>query len=320
MVRDINVYLEPNSNGTFMYYPGHLIKGTVEYPLDHVANIHCFSVTVVGKAQVNWSKDESTSHRSGDTITIERYTVNCWGEEFFVEEETYLMGLKKGPLITLQPGIYRFNFSCQLPHNLPSSLSTRLGDISYCVESNIDHENSYKICFGHTPFDIVRYDDLSLYPELRLPLKLEEVKSFCFIFCTGSLIMTVIMPCTGLAIGQSVPIKICYLNKSNVDVKQTKVNLKRLILYTCHHPNTETKKDSDIIMSVVAEGVNGRGSKDVDTILDIPTNLICSNDKFCKLINISYSIDVEAELGGCHINPKINIPVTIGHLPARPHP
>ena len=33
-----------------------------------------FSVTIVGKAEVNWYKDESTSHRSGDTVTIERYT------------------------------------------------------------------------------------------------------------------------------------------------------------------------------------------------------------------------------------------------------
>lgn len=33
-----------------------------------------FSVAVIGKAKVNWEKQESSSHRSGDEVTIEYYT------------------------------------------------------------------------------------------------------------------------------------------------------------------------------------------------------------------------------------------------------
>ncbi|XP_070494931.1 arrestin domain-containing protein 1-like [Chironomus tepperi] len=318
MVRDINVYIEPNSNGTLDFHPGHLLKGMVEYPLDHVENIHCFSVTVVGKAEVIWQKNESIRERSGDTVTIEHFDVNYWGTEYSLNEETYLMGVKKGPLITLQPGVYRYNFSCQLPQNLPSSFSGKFGEISYCVESNIDLENRYRICFGHTPFNVIRIDDLNLYPELRSTFKLEKVKSFCFIFCTGSLVMTVTTPCTGFAIGQSVPIKIEYLNKSSVDVKHTKVTLKRTVRFTCQHPKTETKKFDDIIISVVAQGVKARQSDRIESILEIPMNLACSNDRYCRIVNIKYSVDIEGELSMFHSNPKISIPITIGNFQARP--
>lgn len=199
-------------------------------------------------------------------------------------------------------------------------MSLRLGDISYYVESQVDLENRYKICFGQTPFDIVRYDDLNLCPELRLPVKLEKVKSFCFIFCTGPLVMTVTTSCTGFALGQSVPIKIDYDNRSNVNVKQTKVSLKRLINYLCIHPKPGTQKDDDMIILVAAEGIKARESKKFETILEIPTNLVCSNEKYCRVIKISYFIEFEAELGGFHFNPKIHIPVTIGNLPAYPLP
>lgn len=224
------------------------------------------------------------------------------------------MGHKKGPLITLQPGVYKYSFECKLPHYLPSSLSAGFGEISYCVESNIDLENRYKICFGETPFTIVRYDDLNLYPELRSPIRLETVKSFCFILCTGSLIVTVSMPCTGFALGQSVPIKIEYLNKSSVNVKHTKVILKRAKRFTIHHPKTQTKTFDDIIASIISDGVKARQSKYLETILEIPQNLICSNDRFCKIITVTYSIDIEGELAALHSNPKIHIPVTIGNV------
>ena len=244
--------------------------------------------------------------------------MNCWGEESFINEETYFLGQKKGPLIALQPGIYRYNFSCQLPHNLPSSWSAGVAEISYYVESNIDLENRYKICFGHTPFTIVRYDDLNLYPELRSPINVEKVKSFSF--HSGSLIIRVSGPCTGFALGQNVPFKIQYLNKSSVDVKQTKISLNRLMCFTIEHPKLETKNVKDIIRIVNADGVKGKESKEIVAYLEIPTDLACSNERYCRLVRISYSIEVEGEVGGFHINPTIHIPITIGNLPARPLP
>ena len=242
---------------------------------------------------------------------------NSWGREDYLDAETYFLGHKKGPTIELQPGVHGYSFSCQLPHKLPSSLDTRLGSISYCVNGSLDIPNRF-IKDGHVPFDVVRYDDLNLYPELRLPFKFEEIKSFCCICCSsGSLVMTVTTPFTGFGLGQSVPIKIDYVNKSNVDVKQTNVSLKRTIVYTYRHPEKKTKMDSDIMLSIVAAGAKGRESNYFETVLEIPTTLVCSNEGYCKVITVSYSIEVEGEIGGFHKNLKICFPVTIGSLPAR---
>lgn len=313
----INVYLEPNSSGNLIYYPGHILRGTVELLLDHVENIQCFYVTVVGRADVNWEETKTRSVGTTDDKSVEFVTENSWGREDYLDAETYFLGHKKGPTITLQPGIHRYSFSCQLPHKLPSSLSTRLGSITYSAIGSLDIPNHY-IKDGHVPFEVVRYDDLNLCPELRLPFKFEEVKSFRCIYCaSGTLVMTVTTPCTGFALGQSVPIKIDYVNKSNVDVKQTRVSLKRVIVYTYRHPEKKTKIDSDIMLSIVSAGAKSKESNYFESILEVPTTLVCSNEGYCKVITISYSIEIEGEIGGCHGNTKICFPVTIGSLPAR---
>jgi hypothetical protein len=48
--------------------------------------------------------------------------------------------------------------------------------------------------------------------------------------------------------------------------------------------------------------------------LKLPSNLISSNEKFCRVVKISYKLKVEAKLSKCHLNAKLSIPITIGSV------
>jgi hypothetical protein len=45
------------------------------------------------------------------------------------------------------------------------------------------------------------------------------------------LMVTVTIPCGGFTPGSTIPIMIEYMNKSNVQVERTKINLKRIIKF-----------------------------------------------------------------------------------------
>ncbi|KAL7040021.1 hypothetical protein ACKWTF_000218 [Chironomus riparius] len=206
----INLQLEPNESGHLVYYPGHFLKGTVVMTLDSVKKFRGFHVTIYGEARAHWTETRSRTTGTGDNRRTENYTVNFEGKEVYLNSRTYLFGQRGGPTFEIQPGVHRYEFACQLPERLAYTAELRHGSIRYHVEAVLDIPWSFdketKI-----PFTVVRYDDLNFFPELRIPLKYEEIKTFCCLFCkSGPFIMTVAMPYTGLAVGQTVNITIDY--------------------------------------------------------------------------------------------------------------
>ncbi|CAG9797191.1 unnamed protein product [Chironomus riparius] len=313
----INLILEPNSERGLIYYPGQVVKGTVELFLESTKSFRGFYVTVFGQARAHWTETRTSTTGTGKNRRTTHHTVHFEGKEIYLNSKTYLFGQNSGPSFDVQPGSHKYNFACQLPDQLPYTFDGVHGEIKYYVEAVLDipwrFDKEVK-----TPITIVRHDDLNLYQELRIAQKVEEVKTFCCLFCQSEpLLIQATIPYSGFAKGQHVPIKIDYSNKSDVDVLMTRIKLKRMISYTSTTPHEKTRSDTEKMVELSTRGAKAGESLSLEQTLDIPHVMMTSNGRFCRTIRIEYYIEIEAQVDGCHSNPELRLPITIGSEPIR---
>jgi len=235
----------------------------------------------------------------------------------YINSRTYLFGEPNAVALSeLQPGTHTFNFVFPLPYELPSSLNLKFGRIIYYVEAVLDipwkFDKEIKV-----PFTVFRFDDLNFYKNLKEPVKLVESKSILTFsaFAFKFIKMAVSVPYSGYAVGQSVPITINYENETHTKVVKTSIKLIQIITYFSPMDG-ESKVTRKTVVNAKSIGVDARHSKKFLTNLKIPPT-IYSNSKFCKVITVCYSIDVEAEMSRVQVEPKVSLPIIIGGLPIR---
>ncbi|KAG5676252.1 hypothetical protein PVAND_006101 [Polypedilum vanderplanki] len=314
---EIIIHLEPNQQGNNVFYAGQTLNGTVELSLNSTKKFRGCYVLVYSFARAHWTETRTRTEGTGNNQRTVSYTVDYEGKEVFLNSKTYLFGHHGGDAQDVQPGIHRYNFSCQLPEMLPYTMDGAHGNIGYYVECVIDvpwwFDKKFKV-----PFTVIRHDDLNLYPELRMGQRMEEIKTFCCLFCeTGPLFMEVFLPCSGFVAGQSVPVKINYKNRSNVKVIGTNIKLKRAMHFTSHTPEQKTRTETDKIVELHTDGVNKYRTIELQQNLEIPRVMLNSNGRFCRIVHVEYYFNVEPVLDGCHSNFKIKIPIEIGSVPIR---
>lgn len=76
-------------------------------------------ITIVGNAECLWTEN------SGDKRMAYR------GKECYLSTRIYFIGKEDGEPITLVPDVYKYDFSCQLPEDLPTSMEGTYGSIRY---------------------------------------------------------------------------------------------------------------------------------------------------------------------------------------------
>jgi hypothetical protein len=273
-------------------------------------------VHIHGEAKTNWSEERhrgtnnSTSdHRDNSTATD---TIHYRGLDVYLDSTTYLFGQANALAKSIQPGVHQYNFAVALPEALPSSIKCKNGSIEYYIEAVLDvpwfFDKKFKM-----PFTVERFDNLSLQHEYQLPVAVEDVKTFCCLLCASPPLMTnVEIPRSGYAKGESIPVKICYVNKSSIQVQRTGVKLMRKISYKADWPHHKIKKSSEVVAETFVDGVSGKRSVDLSTKLNIPLNISNSNEKFSRIIQISYAVVIEGVVSGCRRNTQLEIPITIG--------
>lgn len=239
------------------------------------------------------------------------------GIEIYLNSRTYLLGQSGGPTFEMPPGIHRYEFTCQLPPHLPYTVGLKHAEIGYYVDVVLDipwqFDKESKV-----PLIIIPYVDLNFYQHLRIPQNFEMCKNTCSLFCeTGRLQMTIHVPYTGFAIGQKVPVKFSYINRSNCDVLRTKMTLTRITSYNAQTPHPKTKTKEEDMFVAITDGVKNGETISFDSIFEIPKVMLCTNDNFCRVVTITYVMKIEAVFGGLRSNLKIVFPVVIGTMPIR---
>lgn len=128
---------------------------------------------------MRWTVRES--YRSGNETRYRSVTYSS--HEQYLDSQTVLFGNIGGPTVKLPAGSHTYTFACALPERLPGTMSSDEADIKYKVKLvmdipwGIDESESQ-------PFEVVNVIDLNQNGTLRFPVRLEEIKSFCFCSCT----------------------------------------------------------------------------------------------------------------------------------------
>jgi len=239
------------------------------------------------------------------------------GIEIYLNSRSYMFGQSGGPTFEMPAGVHRYEFTCQLPPHIPYTVGLQHAEIGYYVEAVLDipwkFDKESKI-----PLTIIPYVDLNFYQHLRIPQNFEMYKNTCSLFCeTGRVQMTIHVPYTGFAIGQKVPVKFSYINKSNVDVLRTKMTLKRIITYNAQTPHPKTKIKKENMFFAITDGCKNGETVSFDSIFEIPIVMLCTNDNVCRVASIAYVMKIEAVFGGLRSNLKTVFPVIIGTNPIR---
>jgi hypothetical protein len=186
---------------------------------------------VYGRAKAHWTETRQESHGSGENRRTTTRTVHFEGKEVYLNTKTYLFGGPSSSAVEMASGTYKYDFACPLPMLIPASFEGRHGHIRYNVEAVLDipwrFDKEFKL-----QFTLARQDDLNEFPDLKIPVRGEEVKRFCCLFCESQpLMVTVTLPQSGYTPGLNIHVTVNYDNKSDVQVDRTKINLKRIIRF-----------------------------------------------------------------------------------------
>jgi hypothetical protein len=236
------------------------------------------------------------------------------GEEKYINSVSYLFGSKDGESLEVPVGLHTYNFVCQLQNAIPYSVEGKYGWIRYKVDVNLDIPWALDL-IAEKPFTVLRQEDLNIFPELRLPCQFEEIKIFCCLFCKSEpLIMKVRLPRTGFALGEKIPVNIELINKSSTDIAATTLTLKRIDVFNSEIPFEKTKTTKEEIVEKRAIGAKRGDTVQFDETIEVPAVLRISNNRYCKVFQITYELIFGCETSGLSVGPEITIPITLGSI------
>lgn len=186
------------------------------------------SFVIHGRAKCHWTESEQRTVGHGDNRRTETHDVHYEGKNVYLHTKSLLFGNTGGQPIELPSGIHRYNFQFPLPALIPASFEGSHGNIRYRVEAELDvpwgFDKEFKL-----QFTVARKDDLNFQPELKIPIRSEDIKKFCCWCCESDpLITTITLPFGGFVPGQDIPVMINYVNKSDVEVERTRIYLQRI--------------------------------------------------------------------------------------------
>jgi hypothetical protein len=144
---------------------------------------------------------------------------------------------------------------------------------------------------------------------------MEATNTFYCGFCkTDPLYLAASIPMSGYVAGQNINVSIEINNESRIDVEDLKISLKKIIHYNSQTPTKRTKEEILTETEIRCGGVQKRNKGKFDQKLLIPASPP-SNQNYCRILNVSYEVQVMAKIAGVHRNPVIKLPVTIGTVP-----
>lgn len=242
------------------------------------------------------------NHRfSKGTLQSTTYVVR----EQYLKEETFYFGSKNGQAVELPVGVRNFQFTFQLPPDLPQS-----GEgIQYGVKVVLIRPWSIEKTVVRT-FEIARLLDLKLHPIFNQPIEVEKKWTRMFDLAgSKSLVMKIRLPRTAFVLGETFLAHVEFINLSSANFVSS-FGLKEIKTYRCYSTKKIKKKS---IAYFPCEDVNRKSEKAFDVKVNIPKNLQTSNLREVKLaLERSFVLYISARTDWETNGPKIKIPIIIG--------
>lgn len=227
-------------------------------------------------------------------------------DEYPLHAETYLFGSKNAESEVIATGARKYDFMCMIPPTAPYSVEGRHGYIRYKVKVNLDTPWGPGLQ-TQKAFTVYRNEDLTAFPNLNIPLALEEVKLFCSLPCDpNSFVMTMMVPRQGFVVGEKLPVKISLVNESSIDIYYTTLSLERWFYYQAQGCQSE---EHEKVAVQTYRGAKSGERVTFDAFLMIPRSALPSSDRYCHVFKVSYILELRALDDGC-----CSTPIVIGNV------
>lgn len=122
------------------------------------------------------------------------------------------------------------------------------------------------------------------------------------------------IPQSGYVPGQTIIVSADVTNDSSVPVEKLRFLLRQIITYSTYKPYTKMNTEVVVLQESQSAGVSEMGQGRFQSSLRVPAEPPTMLD-LCKVISISYDVEVEAKITGIHLNPYVRLPITIGTIP-----
>jgi len=294
-----------------VYFAGSSIEGNVTLELSEPKIMQGISIVLSGLAYVHWAEerhrgtrdngpiDETVYYSDSETI-LNRMSILLWGNGKDSQE--------------LAAGRYEFPFKYQLPSNvaLPTSFEGQHGYIRYTLTATISRswKHNHTTKRGITINETV---DINTH-YLTTPLSSSNEKTLCCLCCaSGPISLSVITDRGGYCPGESIAISTEAENHSNKSVTTIQASLKQIVVYFARGQSHTT---SHIIQRIRGPGIEiGDISNWSNELLPIPPTVPSIGS--CRIIKLSYILQVTLALSRSFDLQVILRPVTIGNVPFR---
>ncbi|KAK3775100.1 hypothetical protein RRG08_048310 [Elysia crispata] len=299
------------SNQHGVFYAGTVLEGYVTVDLKDAMDMRGIQLKFEGIARVSWTETEETG--SGDNRETRSVTYSA-SEKYF-DQEVLLHGVwpSRGHSTTKLPqGLHTFPFQFHLPPNLPSSFEGGEGYVRYLIKCKID--KPWK--FDHKtkrPFTIVGILDLNADLSNSQRVQGVKVKHLCCLCCkSGPISVSFHLDQKGFVPGETIRPTAEISNGSSRKIDKSYVELKMI---TTFYAESNSKTLTKTVARLTRPGISGH-SEDVWcgeelVIPPLPPSFLHG----CKIIKVTYFVQLTVDPSGPALDLKIPLDVVIGTIP-----
>ncbi|XP_031621628.1 arrestin domain-containing protein 17-like [Contarinia nasturtii] len=294
--------IEYEDNPSKVFYAGQLIRGRVKFILTEDKNIRGVYVQLYGRGFTSWSEGCSRDQKT--------YT----DQEFYLNERTYLVG-GTGEM-KLVSGTYIYNFQFTLPVGLPSSISGSDGFVKYAARVAFEVQFWPNKYFDNY-FTVIKSSDLNHTPALREPVLVEGTYMYSksHILCCKNLDplkISVRSPIGGYTPGEMINLQINVNNQSRESIREFSVKFVKKITYRKRANNIQHKLERMTMAKIVVGGCEKYQNKTINAEIQVPFTPPSTDCTADNIINIEYVVCVTGVVSWLHVDPIIDLPLTIG--------
>lgn len=288
-----------------IYSPGEFLSGKLVLKVSERFKINALNINLEGNARVHWTESQGTGKN--------RRTHTYSNDEQYLSFVLVFASKQPNQDCYLEVGEQFYPFNIMLPPNLPTSYEQSVGKIRYSLTGNIDIPWAFD---KHTKRQIciINHYNLNDYPLLQNPCHGEASKVFGVIFQEAPAIARLSISKTGFVPGEQIIFSVYVDNQSKKAINQMKISLIQISRFHARS-KSKTVRITSISLPLPYQVESGSQQNFRDLTLVIPP--VCSSSNgACRIIDVSYVLNLNYGRSGMSINADIDIPIIIGTIPS----
>jgi hypothetical protein len=312
-LNDLNILKIVFEDEKEVFRPGTTINGLLLANIaDEKLKINSVKVRIKGYAQVSFSETLGTGNLQTINSKSNKKKVEYQSSEEYLNVNFILLPEQANDLY-LERGNHTYPFQIRLPDTLPTSFEHEYGSIRYSLIGTIHIPWATSLSIVRNITVISPYD-LSKITGLKLPIGVSENQvTRCLCLNTKpNVSVKFSIKQTGFVCGEPIEFHALICNTTTDEIKN--INSKLIQIIEFKTP-AKTSKHVQTIKSIDYEStVSQKATMEWDSSMIIPVTEP-SSIKDCKIINISYHLELNFDTVGSNQKFQLDIPVEIGTDP-----